>query len=186
MSSKPYLTREMKEKETCAALLAWHKRLQDNRGARARLRRCREPAQVFLQADFYELKAKLPGWPDNQAKALAAIAGLGASLDSHSEEASFPQQLGHPISDAGRQPCMSESRFRQLIKSRDWNELYQRVRRALLMLKRRANLLSLADYLLLYGKQSRDQSLLEPDNGFQFRMAEAYFTTVIEKTKPTK
>jgi CRISPR system Cascade subunit CasB len=186
MSSKPYLTREMKTKETRDTLLDWHTRLQDNRGARARLRRCREPSQVFLHAEFYELSALLPDWPDRQIMALAAIAGLGANLDSHSSEASFPQQLGQPMSKEGQRPCMSESRFRQLIKSRDWEELYMRVRRAILMLKRSANLLSLSDYLLLYGKQSFDQPFWEPNNRFQFCMAEAYFTTVIEKTKPSE
>jgi CRISPR system Cascade subunit CasB len=176
----------MKEKETCTALLDWHNRLQDNRGAKARLRRCREPSQVLLHAEFYELRAALQGWPENQTIALAAIAGLSANLDSHVGEAGFAQQLGQPLTSEGQQPCMSESRFRQLIKSRDWNELYLRIRRALLMLKRRTNLLSLADYLLLYGKQTCIQPDSEPSRTFQFRMAEAYFTKFIEKNKLSK
>lgn len=185
MSRKLYLTQEMKAKETRDVLLNWHSHLQENRGARARLRRCREPSQVFLHAEFYELSALLPDWPDRHTMALAAIAGLGANLDSHIGEASFPQQLGQPTTKEGQQPCMSESRFRQLIKSRDWIELYLRVRRAILMLKRRANLLSLADYMLLFGKQSLARPVSEPSRAFQFRMAEAYFTTLIEKEKPS-
>ena len=185
MAQKPFISRFMKDEKTRDAIRQWWEGLETNRGARARLRRCREPLQVFLHSAFYELNNALPQWPKEQVMSLAAIAGLIANVNQPVQGLSFPQQLGTP-KDQGGSPPMSENRFSQLIKSRNWAEFYTRMRRATLMLKRNVNILSLADYIRLFGMEHYDNNSLEPSQRFQFRMAEEYFKITLQNIKPSK
>lgn len=173
----------MRQKETCATIMKWWEALKKNRGARAKLRRCREPSQVLLHSIFYELPEALPGWPPGQTMALAAIAGLLSHVDTHNSNSSFASQLGNPKPKGGKAP-MSENRFRQLIKSREWEEYYFRTRRAILLLKPlAANILSIADYTLQFGFEQKGSGPNDPSKGFQFRMANEYFTSALETAK---
>ena len=185
MGKKAFISKFMMDKKTRGAIMQWWESLEANRGARARLRRCREPSQVFLQSCFYELNNALPQWSKGQNMSLAAIAGLIANVDQSAQGVSFPQQLGIPKEHGGNPP-MSENRFSQLIKSRDWPEFYVRMRRAILMLKRNANIMSLADYIRLFGADHNDNNLIEPSQRFQFRMAEEYFKAILQDGKPSK
>ncbi len=184
MEQKPFLSKFMKDEKTRNAILQWWRGLETNRGGRAQLRRCRAPSQVFLHSAFYELNHALPQWPKGQGMSLAAIAGLIANVDARVRGLCFPQQLGTP-KDQGGSPPMSENRFKQLIKSRDWPEFYIRMRRAILMLKRNANIISLADYIRLFGVEHYTKDPIEPSKRFQFRMAEEYFKTTLQNVKPS-
>lgn len=188
MTNKPFMTKTMKEKGCRDAILKWKEDLDENRGARARLRRCREPMQVLLHASFYQLKESLPDWPSRHSLALAAIAGLIANTDKKDAtipSMSFPQQLGSSKTEGG-QPLMSETRFRQLIKSRDWAEFYRRMRRAVKMTKSNINILSVADFVLQFGIEQQGVIPHEPSHGFQFRFAEDYFEARLKKPKQKK
>ncbi len=188
MRSKPLMTKTMKNKQIRKAILGWRNELEDNRGERARLRRCREPKQVLLHSTFYRLKVSLPDWPSKQILALAAVAGLIANAkfdESNKPLPSFPQQLGSPKSDGGP-IVMSEARFYQLIKSRDWEEFYRRMRRAILMLKASANILSIADFTLQFGYELGGNIPTEPSRGFQYRLAEDYFEAKLNDHKAKK
>lgn len=191
MTNKPFMTKTMKDKGCRNAIIKWKEGLDENRGARARLRRCREPMQVLLHSSYYQLKESmesLPDWPPKQSLALAAIAGLIANTeknDSLLPNRSFPEQLGSPKTEGGP-PLMSETRFRQLIKSRDWPEFYRRMRRAIKMVKSNANILSIADFVLQFGFEQRGDVPNEPGRGFQFRFAEDYFEAGLKKTKGKK
>ncbi len=188
MNKKPFMTKIMKEKKNRDAIIKWREDLEENRGDRARLSRCREPMQVLLHSAYYHLKDTLPDWPPNQSLALAAVAGLIANAkkkETNIPDMSFPQQLGSPKSEGGK-ALMSETRFRQLIKSRDWQDFYRRMRRAIRMLKSSANILSIADYILQFGFEQRGYIPHEPSQGFQFRFAEDYFEASLKKTKGKK
>lgn len=184
MEQKSSLPKIIKDEKTRHAIMQWWEGLETNKGGRAQLRRCREPMQVFLHSLFYELNNALPQWSERQSLSLAAITGLTANVDQHVRGMSFPQQLGTP-KEPGASPPMSENRFRQLIKSRDWTEFYIRMRRAIMMLKRNVNILSLADCIWLFGFQKTDINI-EPSKSFQFRMAEEYFKAVMQNAKPSK
>lgn len=185
MTNKPFMTKTMKDKGCRGAIIKWKEDLDGNRGARARLRRCREPMQVLLHSSFYQLKESLPDWPPKQSLALAAIAGLIANTDkkdANISSMSFPQQLGSSKTEGGP-PLMSETRFRQLIKSRDWPEFYRRMRRAIKMAKSNVNILSIADFVLQFGIEQQGFIPHEPSHGFQFRFAEDYFEARLKKSK---
>jgi CRISPR system Cascade subunit CasB len=177
MERKSSLPGIIKDEKTRHAIMQWWEGLEKNKGGRARLRRCHEPMQVFLHSLFYELNSALPHWPESQSRSLAAIAGLIANVDQHVKGLTFPKQLGTPR-EPGANPPMSENRFQQLIKSRDWIEFYVRMRRAILMLKRNVNIPSLAGYIWLFGMQQAGDNI-EPSKSFQFRMAEEYFKTTL-------
>jgi CRISPR system Cascade subunit CasB len=185
MTNKSFMTDTMKMKRCRDAITKWKEDLDENRGARARLRRCREPVQVLLHSSFYQLKQSLPDWPPKQTLALAAIAGLIANTekrDAIMPSMSLPEQLGSPKIEGG-QPLLSETRFRQLIKSRDWTEFYRRMRRAIKMVKSHANILSIADFVLQFGFEQRGSIPHEPSRGFQFRFAQDYFEAGLKKVK---
>lgn len=185
MANKPFITSIMREKRNRDAMLQWRKELDDNRGERARLRRCRDPLQVLLHSSYYRLKASLTGCQDNQALTLAAVVGLLSNADhqgSGFQEMSFAGQLGKLKTEGGA-PVMSETRFRQLIKSRDWQEFYRRMRRAIRMIKGDANILSIADFVFQYGYEQRGEFNPEPSNGFQFRFAQDYYEAGTTKGK---
>lgn len=187
MINKPFMTKIMKEKRCRDTITKWKEDLDENRGARARLRRCQEPIQVLLHASFYQLKESLSDWPANQSLALAAVAGLIANTEKKETNmpgVSFPHQLGSPKFEGGA-PTMSETRFRQLIKSHDWQEFYRRMRRAIIMLKSSANILSIADFVLQFGYEQCGNIPHEPSQGFQFRFAEDYFEANLTKAKTT-
>jgi CRISPR system Cascade subunit CasB len=185
MTNKPFMTKTMKDKGCRDAIIKWKEDLDENRGARARLRRCREPMQVLLHSSFYQLRESLPDWPPKQSLALAAIAGLIANTDkkdANISSISFPQQLGSSTTEGGP-PLMSETRFRQLIKSRDWPEFYRRMRRAIKMAKSNVNILSIADFVLQFGFEQQGFLPHKPSHGFQFRFAEDYFEARLNKAK---
>ena len=185
MASKSFMTPMMREKVYRDAIIQWRKELEDDRGERARLRRCQEPLQVLLLSSYYQLKAVLTDWPENQPLALAAAVGLIANAE-YQEGAfstkSFAAQLGSAKSDdAG--PILSKARFRQLIKCHDWPEFYRRMRRAIRMVKGSANIISIVDCVLQYGYEQRGDFKPEPSAGFQFRLAEDYYLESLTKGK---
>jgi CRISPR system Cascade subunit CasB len=185
MTDKPFMTKTINDKGCRDAIIKWKEELDEDRGARARLRRCREPMQVLLYSSFYQLKESLPDWPLKQSLALAAIAGLIANTekkDAHISSMSFPQQLGSSKSEGGP-ALMSETRFRRLIKSRDWPEFYRRMRRAIKMAKSNVNILSVADFVLQFGREQQGFIPHEPSHGFQFRFAQDYFEARLKKVK---
>lgn len=165
----------MKDKETWTEIREWWRKVIERRGDRALLRRCQAPHGVLLCASFYELKETLPRWPHGQMISLAAIAGLLSHVNAHDPGRSFPSQLGTPKTKDGNVP-MSESRFRQLIKSRNWEEFYFRMRRAVMLLKRNANITSMSKFTLQFGLEQQGHVPQAPSKGFQFRMADEYYS----------
>lgn len=185
MANNPFMTPIMKDEINREALVEWRKELEDDRGARARLRRCREPSQVLLLSSYYRLKASMADPEKNSYLALAVVAGLLANAsyeDGVFFSGSFAGQLGTPKTKDGP-PLMSKSRFRQLIKSRDWSEFYRRMRRAIRMIKGSANILSIADFVFQYDYEQRREFDPEPSRRFQFRFAQDYFEASLKKGK---
>lgn len=165
------------------ALLSWWQALEEtNRGERAKLRRCEKPEDILLQPSFYELQQHYPKTP---TLALAAVVGLLAHIKTPSE-LSFPKQLGQQKEQSGK-AVFSELRFQQLLASRDIDELYENLRRAVMQLNRTANILSLADGVLHWAKEQHDKNQFDerPERRFQFTWAKAYFSEVLTNSKQT-
>lgn len=183
----------LEKKALRSALLKWWDELEEikfpdgtkiksNRGERAKLRRCEKPEDILLQPYFYELQKNLP---DNlNSLAVAAIAGLLAHIKKNNGENHFAKQLGQQKEQSGK-AVFSELRFQQLLASRDIDELYENLRRAVMQLNRTANILSLADGVLHWWQEQHDKNQFDerPEQRFQFSWAKAYFSEVLTYSK---
>lgn len=172
-----------REQEQQALLSWWQDLAENNRGERAKLRRCEKPEDILLQPSFYELQQL---FPKTATLPLAAVAGLLAHIKTPTE-LGFPKQLGQQKEQSGK-AVFSELRFQQLLASHDIDELYDNLRRAIMQLNRTANIFSLADGVLHWAKEQHDKNQFDehPERRFQFTWAKAYFSAVLEQSKPTK
>ena len=143
----------------------WHT-LQDDRGARAELRRCKSVDEVVMTATFQRLCYRLrpafekqPNWEDR----LAAITGLLSHIETMAPEVGLARQMSD-----GNPPVVSELRFRRLLQ-RDRVELYTTMIRVLRMLKGKADIHDLARSVFYWGDKVKKD------------WAYAYFPNVPEK-----
>lgn len=181
----------LRDKSARQALIKWWLDLEDiklpngktksNRGERAKLRRCEKPEDILMQSYFYDLHQRLPYITDTLA--LACVAGLLAHIKKTSD-LSFPKQLGQQKEHSGK-AVFSELRFQQLLASRDLDELYENLRRAIMQLNRTAHILSLADGVLYWSQEQRDKNQFDerPEQRFKFAWAKAYFSEVLTYSK---
>jgi CRISPR system Cascade subunit CasB len=127
------------------ALLRWHTELQENRGARAELRRCASPAAVVMSAEFHRVCRKWQHWlPENRHSLdrFAAVIGLAAQLDNAQDTGTFSKQMARPKNNG---PVISELRFRRLLQQETIDDLYPNLIRIINQLDRAANLRNLAE-----------------------------------------
>lgn len=168
-------------REDHKALTDWRQWLDDNRGERARLRRCETPAEVLPQSAFHRLCWKLPWWEQHDLKALAVVAGLLSHV-TESSVLPLPAQMGQ-CREGGDKPRLSELRFQQLISSEHHDELFERVRRSIDLLGRTANIISLADGVFHWSKDRRDRYSEQPSHRFHYSWSKAYFNEVFKYQK---
>jgi CRISPR system Cascade subunit CasB len=135
-------------------LLAWWQGLEEDRAARAILRRASSPTLVAFTAPYQRLHRRLQaaGWPvdarpqDNDR--LAAIVGLLAHIK---ENISGPVPVAMSLCNKGEdRPPVSELRFLRLLDAPDHDALYASLRRVLPLMKHRIDVLALADDLLYW------------------------------------
>lgn len=163
--------------EECNRLIEWWKKLAGNRGERAILRRAASADDVLLTPAFARFLSVMPAtWSkDYRMFDSAMVAGLLSRVKVHEEKNSFAKSLAMPKKQ-GTKSVMSELRFQQLQKSRDADEFYLRMTRALAMLDGRTNLLSLADGILLWSKEQRQGVDKDPHKRLAVRWATDYYT----------
>ncbi len=166
-----------KDHEEWRLLRQWWTWLDDNRGERAKLRRCETPEDVLLQSGFHALCRKLPEWEKKDLIALAAVAGLLSHVSDDSGS-NFSRQLGSS-KDGGDRAVMSELRFQQLMASEDIDEFYSRLRRAIQLLRQKANIISLADGVLHWSREQRSIYNSQPDQRFKYAWSKAYFSSIL-------
>ncbi len=141
--------------------------LEDDRGSRAQLRRCKTPEEVVMVSAFHRLcrrirplmKKEHDGWEMR----MAAIVGLLA----HVRKLDFRKTLAEQMA-AGDSPAVSELRFRRLLQH-DRRGLFNALIRVLGMLDKTANLFDLAQSVYYWG------------DGERKRWAFDYFPNVPEK-----
>jgi CRISPR system Cascade subunit CasB len=143
--------------------------LENNKGDRAELRRCKQPEEVVMIPCFHRLcthlkplmKSERDGWEMR----IAAIAGLLA----HVRELYPKKTLAEHMAEfKGDSPVVSELRFRRLLQ-RDRHDLYGALIRVLRLLDKRANIHDMAKSVYYWGDSERK------------RWAFAYFPHVPEK-----
>jgi CRISPR system Cascade subunit CasB len=168
-----------------ARLLNWWESLDDNhnRGVRARLRRVDRPDDALLTDSFFQFLSLMPERWSEQGHLYASVlvATTLAQVSHHDDQSSFAAQLGK---DQNGRPVMSEMRFKQLIKSRTPEEFFRRLLRAIRLLDKRVNILSLTEGILhwydeyLYGFSSN------PLNRLSVKWAQDYYLQGKASTTP--
>lgn len=126
-----------------AALMAWWSHLgEHDRGGRAELRRCAQPAQVVFVPAFHRLLARLAdAGVEAEIDRLAAVAGLAAGVKTHAAGGLAIQLAGGANAD---EPVISPLRFRRLLDTDDPDESYTLLRRFVAQLGGACDLSSLA------------------------------------------
>ena len=164
---------QLYNQETREELLHWWRSLKDVSGAKAQLRRCAAPEEAALHPQTYRVMQIL-GWASSEAA--ATIAGVLSHIKSGEDDPSpLGQKLAKPSEPGGPAP-LSETRFRQLLKSRDWSEFYRNLRRAVQVLRGQVNPMRVADVILAWDKESRNQEYLAPGKSLKFWLSEQYYT----------
>jgi CRISPR system Cascade subunit CasB len=139
-------------------LRAWWSSLKNNPGWRAELRRAESPGDVLLSQGFRYLCFELTGWWTQEPRllGLAAVAGILSHVEKNDEFKSFAAQCATPGEKNKDKPLMSELRFSQLQKSRTLDELYIRFVRAIRLLGKKANIISVADSIFHWTSEMMD------------------------------
>jgi CRISPR system Cascade subunit CasB len=134
-------------------LMAWWSSLKRNPGWRAELRRAVSPTDVLLCQGFRYLCYELAGyWTQEQnLLGLAAVAGVVAHIENDNGQ-TFATACATPVEGKDK-PAMSELRFAQLQKSRSLDELFTRMIRAIHLMRKSANPVSVADSILHWTKE---------------------------------
>ena len=168
----------MTKEERLEVFVKWWARLQENNGGRAQLKRCHSPEEAALHPETHRLKSMLPKWIPLEA--IATIAGVSAHI-KNSTNLNFAQSLARPKENNGRVP-LSESRFRQLLSCREWDELYRTLRRSVSILDGNVNLKSFVDTVLLWSAEFYGE-YKKPGKSFKFKLSRDYYETAMKYEK---
>ena len=176
----------LKDTATRYKLVAWRKSLDNNLGERARFRRAESPDDVLLTEAFFHFLQEMPeDWSEpRHLPASALVAAVLAHANAHEidqyETKSFANQLATP-KEGGDKPRMSELRFQQLQKSHDPAEFFRRLLRAVRMLDRNVNILSLANDTLHWMHEYQKGINRDPQDRLAFCWANDYYRTLLKK-----
>lgn len=139
------------------SLLRWWKGLENDKGARAELRRAHDLTAVALTGAYQRFYRQMiiAGWPEDSEpwknERLAAIAGLLAQVKI--EDARMLPQ----IMSEGERPPFSELRFRRLLESPTLDDVFISLRRALPIIGHHANIHQLANALLFWSDKVKKE-----------------------------
>ena len=137
-------------------LISWWKGLDNAKGYRAALRRCKNPLEVAFTPAFHRLKMRLEPFgsmsPDQMAR-LALVAGVLSHVRENKPEAyenfqrSCAVQMARPPLKWSpvKKACVSGLRFRQLLKIEDPDILYTTMIRLVRLLGGSVDIVSLAN-----------------------------------------
>jgi CRISPR system Cascade subunit CasB len=114
----------------------WWKSLDEDRAGRAELRRCGTVGDVAFTAAYHRLLRRLGSrLAEADARCVAAIAAVLAHVEKEPlGDASLARLMGTHADNAG--PIVSDSRFRQLLRSEDPEELMRGLIRVVRQLNR--------------------------------------------------
>ena len=157
-SRKPLFSPDSPSGKTLAD---WWRGLENDRGARAELRRARSPEDASLIPATINLITLLRGTPVSEHSGwqsrIPAIAGLSSRLDADARSIvlaapnrdALPRRMASPKGD---RPRVSELRFRRILQTHR-DELYRPMIRVLAQLDNQISLFDLADTLFWWGPQ---------------------------------
>ena len=155
------------------ALKQWFDWLHDEnqRGERARLRRCETLDEILLQPAFYRLCLALPRLREHDLEGLAIAAGLLAVIKTP-VNTSLPKMLG----EGGDKPAFSPLRFQRLLATDSPGDFFKAMRRAIIQIDGKANPVELTDEVLHWYRQQRQPEWYRGARQWQYRYAKPYYT----------
>ncbi len=164
------------EQKELDAIRKWHDWIhaEKQRGDRARLRRCDSLQQVMMQPAFYRLARSLPRLETYALSGIVLLAGLLVWVESTSSQ-DLPLILGNPKPGSGT-PLFSELRFQRLLASREPEDFFQSMRRAIVQAGKTADPILLADEILHWEAQQRQPNWYTGARQWQYRFAKPYYT----------
>lgn len=169
----------LRSDEDTKNLLAWWYWLDENRGDRAVLRRAETAEDILLTPAFNKFLHFMPNsWrKGHRLFDSAMVAGLLGRVKENNPKIPFARALATPR-HGGSKAAMSELRFQQLQKSRDPDEFFRRLTRAIALLGGSVNLISLADGILHWLREYRQSVEKEPTKRLAVRWATDYYTNL--------
>lgn len=142
-------------------LLAWWKDLDDNRAARAGLRRASNVTAVTLTPHYQKLYRRLcgVGWDDAgrayRRDGLAAAVGLLAHVE-RDDDRRVALTMSKPAEGSDRPP-VSSLRFMRLLEAPDIEALFTGLRRVLPLMGKQANVIALSNDIVHWGDGVKKQ-----------------------------
>ena len=165
----------LKDDDERRNLLAWWHSLNEKRGDRARLRRAETPDDVLLSEPFFHFLQRMPDdWATPYRLQSSALVAATLAHVKKPDDKSFAAQMG-TRKEGTDKPKMSELRFEQLQKSRNPEEFFRRLRRAVHLLNGTVNVLSLSDSILHWMKEHRGSVDREPTKRLAVSWATDYY-----------
>lgn len=177
--------RFLKDAETRARLITWWNSLKHNRGDRARLRRAQRPEDVLLTEAFFHFLQQMPEtWAEpKELTASAIVAAILSHVEEPQDDAkSFIAHLASPKKAGDKKPRMSELRFQRLQKSRDPEEFFTSLLRAIHLSESKADVLSLSESILHWLSEYNNGPVRDPQDRISVIWAIDYYTA-LPKTK---
>ncbi len=165
----------LRDQDSQQSITQWHTWLHDEnqRGERARLRRCDSLEEIMLQPSFYRL-CREKALRKQSVEALAIVAGLLAWVENVEERATSVL-LGQPKKPGDDAPLFSELRYRRLLASNTPEDLFQSLRRAIIQAGKTASPVLLADEVLHWYAQRKWPDSYRGARQWQYRMASGYY-----------
>ncbi len=138
-------------------LHTWWADLEDNKGDRARLRRCREPLEALFVSVYHDLYRELRQHGHADHVKLPAVAALAAHVRTVRGDKPLAHQMAAPKVEDSTTPQLSELRFRRLLQCETLDELFPALRRVVHLLNGSLNLYSLANSVYRWDDRERRQ-----------------------------
>ncbi len=131
----------------------WWRALQERRGDRASLRRCRSVLDVALEPAFHDLLKRLGSrLKEVDRDRVAAVAAILAHVEKDEPAWSIAELMARPKGD---KPVVSDARFRRLLRLESPDELMHELVRVIGMLGGEAPVAPLASDLARWGDPIR-------------------------------
>jgi CRISPR system Cascade subunit CasB len=175
--------RFLKDEDARDNLSRWWKSLERNRGDRAKLRRAQRPEDVLLTEAFFNFLREMPAtWakPEELVSSAIVAATLSHVDPSQDNSESFVTRLASPKKAGDKKPRMSELRFQRLLKSRNPEEFFMRLIRAIRLSENKANILSLSESILHWMNEYNKCPDIDPQRRLAVMWASDYYTALTQ------
>ena len=132
----------------------WWRKLKDNKGRRAGLRRAKTLEEVFFAPAYHDLLRKLSvtGWQQKRNVALGA--GILAHVENNTGGVPFAAQMASP-GKSGSKACVSGLRLRRLLQNKTHGDVFGPLIRIVRLLDKNCNIQNLAQSLYWWNDRTR-------------------------------